>query len=212
MTTTIDRRTFNTSCAAGAFVMAASTLTACSSPSAPLRWYRLPGEPPAGEDTLPRGATGSGAVWELSPALPMPELLERDTLFVEDDAAVIRLLHGHRWAEPLRDTLPRLLRDDLARLVPGLWTASAAAAAPNAPLAAGRVHVELLALQGSLPRRQVAVSARWVVTRAAPAQPQALRIDETVPWTDASPQALVVAQRAAMWRLAQRIAASLQGG
>jgi uncharacterized protein len=210
MTTTIDRRSFNTSCAAGAFVMAASTLAACSSPSAPLRWYRLPGEPPAGEDAVPRAASGSGAVWELAPALPMPELLERDTLFVEDGAAVIRLLHGHRWAEPLRDTLPRLLRDDLARLVPGLWTASTATA-PSAAVA-GRVQVELLALQGSLPRRQVAVSARWVVTRAAPAQPQALRIDETVPWTDATPESLVVAQRVAMWRLAQRIAASLQGG
>jgi hypothetical protein len=33
-----------------------------------------------------------------------------------------------------------------------------------------------------------------------------------VPWTEASPESLVVAQRVAMWRLAQRIATSLQGG
>jgi uncharacterized protein len=199
----IDRRTFSLACSAGA-------LAACSSTSPPLHYYRLPSEPPSGEPA-PRavaGAASSAAVWELVPALPMPELLGRDTLFVEEGAAGIRLLHGHRWAEPLRDALPRLLRDDLARFVPGLWTGTAA---PNVP-SAGRVQVELLALQGSLPRRQVAVSARWVVTAAATKESRAYRADETVPWTEASPESLVVAQRVAMWRLAQRIAQSLQGG
>jgi uncharacterized protein len=196
----IDRRRFSIGCMAGS----AAALAACSSsPSAPLRWYRLPSEPPAGEDA-PRAAANTAA-WELVPALPMPELLGRDTLFVEEGAAGIRLLHGHRWAEPLRDALPRLLRDDLARFVPGLWTGPAPA---NAPLA-GRLQVELLALQGSLPRRQVAVSARWTVTTAASAAARAHRADEAVPWTEASPESLVVAQRVAMWRLAQRIAASL---
>jgi uncharacterized protein len=205
----INRRTFDKAALAGALALAGGALAACSSTSAPLRWYRLPSEPPAGE-AAPRVAAGAagGAVWELAPTLPMPELLERDTLLFEEGAAGIRLLNGHRWAEPLRDTLPRLLRDDLARWVPGLWTGPAA---PNLPLA-GRVQVELLALQGSLPRRQVGLAARWVVTSGASAQPRAYRADETVPWTDASPEALVVAQRMAMWRLAQRIAASLQGG
>ena len=124
----------------------------------------------------------------------------------------IRLLHGHRWAEPLRDALPRLLRDDLARFVPGLWTGPAGPAPPNVATA-GRVQVELLALQGSLPRRQVTLAARWVVTPAgALTAPRADRADLTVPWTEVSPESLVVAQRVAMWRLAQRIAASLQGG
>ena len=205
----MKRRTFDKACSASVLMLAAGALAACSSPSAPLHYYRLPGEPPAGE-AAPRAAAGS-AVWELVPGLPMPELLGRDTLFVEEGAAGIRLLHGHRWAEPLRDALPRLLRDDLARLVPGLWSGPAAPNVQNTPMA-GRVQVELLALQGSLPRRQVAVSARWVVTAGATAQARAYRADETVPWTEASPESLVVAQRVAMWRLAQRIAASLQGG
>lgn len=213
----IDRRTFDKACAAGMLALAGGVLAACSSPSAPLRWYRLPSEPPSGENAPPRAAASGGALWELAPALPMPELLERDTLFVEEGAAGIRLMYGHRWAEPLRDTLPRLLRDDLARLVPGLWTGPAAPSAASGPVA-GRVQVELLALQGSLPRRQVVVSARWLVTAASPAEPgaraapRAYRADETVPWTDASAESLVVAQRAAMWRLAQQIAASLHRG
>jgi uncharacterized protein len=207
----IDRRTFSKACGVCA---AAGALAACSSTSPPRRYYRLPSEPPtepAMGAATPRagaGTAGTAAVWELVPALPMPELLSRDTLFVEEGAAGIRLLQGHRWAEPLRDALPRLLRDDLVRVVPGLWTGPAAQGVP----AAGRVQVELLALQGSLPRREVALSARWVVTAGASAAPRAYRADETVPWTEATPESLVVAQRVAMWRLAQRIAASLQGG
>jgi uncharacterized protein len=203
---TINRRIFAKACA---LACSAGVLAACSSTSTPLRWYRLPSEPPAGEAITPRAA--NGAAWQLAAALPMPELLERDTLWVEEGAAGIRLLHGHRWAEPLRDTLPRLLRHDLALLVPGLWTGTAAPTAPNTPRA-GRVEVELLALQGSLTKRQVALSARWVVTSDAASTPRAYRIDETVPWTESATESLVVAQRVAMWRLAQRIAASLQGG
>ena len=44
------------------------------------------------------------------------------------------------------------------------------------------------------------------------ASPRAYSVDETVPWADASTESLVVAQRLAKGRLAQRIAASLQGG
>jgi uncharacterized protein len=189
-----------------------SGLAACST-SAPQRWYRMSSEPPPGESAR-RAVDGVvvGAVWALASSLPMPELLERDTLLVEEGSATIRMLHGHRWAEPLRDTLPRLLRQDLARFVPGLWTGQAA---PGAP-AAGLVQVELLALQGSLSRRQVLLSARWSVqarglgddTVARPLK-RTYQMEELVPWTNPSPETLVMAQRLAMWRLAGRIAQSL---
>ncbi len=190
---------------------AVGALAACST-SAPQRWYRMHSEAPPGE-SAPRtvDVAVASAIWALSSSLPMPELLERDTLLVEEGSATIRLLHGHRWAEPLRDTIPRLLRQDLARFVPGLWIGQAA---PGAS-AAGVVQVELLALQGSLTRRQVLLSARWSVQAGDPGDTGARRVqrtyqtEELVPWTTPSPETLVMAQRLAMWRLAGRIAESL---
>jgi uncharacterized protein len=211
-----NRRHFHRAGVAGLLTLA-SALTACgSAPSAPLRWYRLPIEPPEGEPQPVPGANASSASprWQLAAQLPMPELLERDTLLFEEGATGIRLLHGHRWAEPLRDTLPRLLRHDLGLWVPGLWTGTAPARLPGT----GLLQLELLGLQGSLPRRQVALSARWVVTppvppavpvAAAATGPRAWQVDLVVPWTDGATESLVLAQRRAIWRLAQRVAASL---
>lgn len=193
---------------AAALPLLGGGLGGCGTPAPPLRWYRLPTELPAGQ-TPPSPDPGVG-VWALSPKLPMPELLERDTLLVEEGGAGIRLLQGHRWAEPLRDALPRLLRHDLALWLPGLWPSPVS---PGVALT-GLVQAELLALQGNLTTQQVRVAARWVITpgNAAPAgaAQRAMQADLSVPWADAGVGSLVLAQRAAMWRLAARIAASLE--
>jgi len=228
----MNRRSWTLAALGASLPFLAGGLTACASSAPPLRWYRLPTERPEGEEappplspsaptSAPASASPSGPrstrppaagarVWELASTLPMPELLERDTLLVEEGTAGIRLLHGHRWAEPLRDALPRLLRHDLGLWLPGLWPTPA----PPNLVVAGRVQVELLALQGSLPRRQVVAAARWVVTpgagAGADAAPRAQQAQEVVPWTDGAAESLVIAQRVAMWRLARRIAASLQ--
>ena len=208
----MNRRTWNLAWLSAALPLIGGGLAACSSTAPALRWYRLRSDLPAGEAMPPSPAAAGkpGRVWELSSTLPMPELLERDTLQVEEGVAGVRMLHGHRWAEPLRDALPRLLRQDLALWLPGLWPAPA----PPNVVVTGRLQVEVLALQGSLPRRHVVAAARWVATPAAAAgaldtAPRAFQAEETVPWVDGSPESLVVAQRLAMWRLARRIAAQL---
>ena len=47
----------------------------------------------------------------------LPEVLERDALLMPQGQAGLEALQGHRWAEPLRDAVPRLLRQDLATLL-----------------------------------------------------------------------------------------------
>jgi uncharacterized lipoprotein YmbA len=206
----MNRRHWNLAWLCAATPLLGGGMAACGTPAPPTRWYRLPTEPPPGaEAPTPRAVVRS---WELSPGLALPELLERDTLLVEEGAAGIRLLHGHRWAEPLRDAVPRLLRHDLALCLPGLWERPA----PAGVAVAGRVQVELLALQGSLALRQVRLEARWVLTPGpaadAGATARALRAELFLPWDGAGPESLVLALRAALWQLAARIAASVEGG
>ncbi len=48
--------------------------------------------------------------------MALPELLDRDELLVAEGSAGLRPWPEARWAEPLREALPRLLAEDLWRL------------------------------------------------------------------------------------------------
>jgi hypothetical protein len=123
--------------------------------------------------------------------------------------AGLQALDGHRWAEPLRDAVPRLLRQDLAALLgeARVWTA---------PLPAGvaptrQLRVELLALQATADRGAVSLQARWSLADPAGAAPPWVEAAQfEVPSAGPEPDALVAAHRLALWRLAERIAASLR--
>lgn len=63
-------------------------------------------------------------VTALQPAAPalavasvtLPELVDRPQLVVPDTGATVVILESHRWAEPLKAAIPRLLADNLSRL------------------------------------------------------------------------------------------------
>ena len=96
----------------------ALVLGACaSSPGPALSWVRLPVE--AASASAPAAARVQG-VWQLMTPVLLPGHLDRDVLFVPQGAAGLQALGGARWAEPLRDAVPRLLQHDLARA----WSAS----------------------------------------------------------------------------------------
>jgi uncharacterized lipoprotein YmbA len=121
--------------------MAPWLLAACASNPVATRWYELRGEPP-GPKPAPR--PGDGALWEVSGAVTLPGALDRDTLMVSSGAAGLQALAGHRWAEPLRDSIPRLLVADLAVLRgEGLvWRAPV----PAGVAVARRLRVEIITL------------------------------------------------------------------
>jgi len=185
-------------------LFAAVLLGACASPAPPAALYQLRAAPPG-----PVQAVATNQVVQLWLPVALPEALQRESLLVPQGQAGVQALAGHRWAEPLADAVPRLLRQDLAALVGDsrVWAA---------PLPAGlaitrQLRVELLALQATPDRSAVLLQARWTLSdptgRTAP-QVQTTQI--TAPSAGPDADALVVAHRLALWRLAEQVAQALR--
>lgn len=182
----------------------AGLLAACASPAPPPALYQLRSAPPAPVQTVP-----GVQVLQLLLPVALPEALQRDALLLPQGQAGLQALAGHRWAEPLADAVPRLLRQDLAALLgeARVWAA---------PLPAGVVitrqcRVEILNLLATPDRSAVVLQARWTLSdptgRSAPVV-QTTQI--SVPSARPDVDALVAAHRLALWRLAEQVAQSLQ--
>lgn len=95
-------------------LLAATALAGCATRSAPpRRLFGLTGTPALPTDAR---AGQDGRAWVLSPQVGLPEWLDRDELLVAEGSAGLRPWPEARWAEPLREALPRLLAEDLWRL------------------------------------------------------------------------------------------------
>lgn len=179
-------------------------LAGCAARSPEPRTYRLPSAAPEAIAAAPVAAADA---WQLMAPLRVPAYLDVDALQVPRGATGLQPLPLDRWAEPLRDAVARVLVADLTVLRGGVpvWRAPL----PAGAAAAWQLRVELLAFEATPDRRAVHLQARWSLAdgagRTAPRE-QTASID--APSTDPSPDALVAAHRLALWRLAQRIAAT----
>lgn len=193
----------------GTGLLAATLVTllgACGSTAPATRWHQLPPDAPA----LPAATAGAQALPALQlSAVTLPEWLERDAIQVPVGRTGVQPLPGHRWAEPLREAVPRLLRQDLALWlgVPQVWAA---------PLPAGLVvqrqlRVELLQLQVDEARQQMRVQARWTLSDPSGNRPPQTRVESlVVPVPGSEVDALVLAHRLALWRLAEAVAGGVR--
>ncbi len=178
-------------------------LAACGTPSPPPQLYQLRSAPPVAVQAL-AAAPSVQLLWPVA----LPEVLERDAIVVSQGQAGVQALSGHRWAEPLRDAVPRLLRQDLGALLGDgrVWVA---------PLPAGVVvqrllRVELLALQADAGRSNVQLQARWTLSDPAGRAAAVTRVESLAVAVGGSDiDALVVAHRLALWRLAERLTQAL---
>ena len=160
----VQRRSLLWAAGRGAAWMAAGTaagMAAGCGTTPPTRFYELRLEPPeaAGTARSAPQAVPDAAVWEVSPTVALPSALDRDVLVVATGSAGLEPLAGHRWAAPLRDSVPRVLLHDLQVLRgPGrVW----AAPVPAGVQPTQRLRVELLALQGTADRRLLRLQAQW---------------------------------------------------
>jgi hypothetical protein len=185
-------------------LLPALALAGCASSVPAPRLYQLRAAPPVAVV-----AVASNAVLQLMTPLRLPEVLDREALLVPQGQSGVQALDGQRWAEPLRDAVPRLLRQDLAALLgeARVWTA---------PLPAGvavtrQLRVEVLAFEARADRGAVRLQARWsLADPAGSTAPQVRTIEIEAPSTGTDADALVAAHRLALWRLAERIAAAVR--
>ena len=182
----------------------AACLLGCGTLLPPPQLYQLRAAPPVvvvqSQNTAPP--------LQLLLPVALPELLDRDAIVVSSGLSGVQALAGHRWAEPLRDAVPRLLRQDLAALLGNgkVWVAPLPAGVSTQRL----LRVELLALQADATRSSVQLQARWTLSDAAgraAAQTQVINATEAVVGSDVD--ALVVAHRRVLWGLAERLAQQL---
>ena len=144
--------------------------------------------------------------WALGPVL-LPEYLDRDAIVRPSGQSALLTQPGQRWAEPLRDAVPRLLLQDLARLrgADQVWRAPA----PPGVKVERQLRVDVQRLDASVGGNSVVLQARWMLID--PSGQSAPRVGDShieVPLASGSTDALVAAHRLALWRLAQELAQS----
>jgi uncharacterized lipoprotein YmbA len=152
MTTT--RRTL-----AALIVVAASLLNSACSRSPRVTYYTLTpatsaqGAPPS--PTAPAVAVGP---------VTIPELVNRPQLVVRQTPNRVDVLESHRWAEPLKSEIPRLMAQNLAQLLGSSRVIAYGQAAGSEPRY--RVLVDIIRME-AVPGESVTVEAGWLVRGAA---------------------------------------------
>jgi len=119
----------------------------------------------AGAPTTAAGAPAPGTPSALSVGpVTLPELVDRPQLVVRVAANRVDILESQRWAEPLKDEIPRVIAEDLRRL---LGSSRVSSYLQNA---AGEAQCRLLLdierFEAS-PGEGVSVEAAWTLRRAA---------------------------------------------
>ncbi|MDT8998811.1 PqiC family protein [Paucibacter sp. APW11] len=184
----------------GVLVAIPALLAGCSS-SPPVQLYQLRAEAPV---TTP--SVAASTVWALGPVL-LPDYLDRDAIVRPSGAASLQHNPSQRWAEPLREAVPRLLAQDLAQL-------RGSAQVWRMPVPPGvqvdrQLRVDVQRLDAKADSRQVVLQARWtLVDPSGKTKPVVLERRIELEASDASVDALVSAHRSALWQLAEAIAAS----
>lgn len=99
-------------CTVWMVILCLAVVTASCSRSPRVTFYTL--EPTAQIETLaPATADPAVAVGPVT----LPEVIDRPQLVVRVAANRVEILESHRWAEPLRSEIPRLMAENLRRLL-----------------------------------------------------------------------------------------------
>jgi len=182
-----------------------AALGACAASSPRTEFYTLDAEAPAG-----RGATSAArdepavkvSVWQVS----VPEIVDRSELVLRTAPNRVDISDFHRWAEPLRLGIARVLADDLAlRLGSGFMVVvgQPAGIQPDVRVSFDVQKFEAVRGEG------VAVEALWNI-RPARGEPSSgrSRVSQREPSSDYA--ALVAAYSRALAQVAGEVSAAVR--
>ena len=184
-----------------AVVLLAAALAAGGCGSTPKESFYTLAAPPA---PLPAGATGP--LIAVGPVI-VPEAVDRTPMVVRTGPNSVDIEDFHRWAEPLKSAIPRVLAENLMReLGTPRVTASRLATTPPDY----RVAVEIQRFDSSF-AEGASLDALWTVTAArGAAAPKSGRTTITEPATSPDYAGIAAAHSRALSRLAADIAAALR--
>ena len=189
----------------GLCLVTVAALMACATSAPPQLLHLRTLQPDAAGRNVP-SATTSVTNWQLVTPVRLPDYLDRDALLVPQGQAGLQTIPGYRWAEPLRESVPRVLRQDLATLLgeDRVWTSPV----PDSVAIDQQLRIELLAFESNAERTAVVLQARWIVsTKGSASLGRSHSATLTVPSRGADADSLVATHRQALWLLAQRIVA-----
>ena len=139
-------------------------------------------------------------------AVTLPELVDRPQLVVPDAGTLVAILESQRWAEPLKSAIPRLLAENISRLMHSARVSTYPQYAANS--ADYRLFVDMQRFE--LVSTTVVVDALWEIRSAKGGKPLTGRskMIEQVSSTDY--ESVVAGYSRAMATLSREITQSLR--
>jgi uncharacterized lipoprotein YmbA len=183
--------------------LVAAVLVGCGSSPEP-RFYTL------SAGGIPASDRNEKAVAEYSVAVgpvTLPETVDRPQLVVRVGANQVALLDQHRWAEPLRSGIPRVIAENLSHL---LGSQRVVTFSQNAIRDAEyRVLLDIQRFD-SMVGQTVIIDALWTVRRASGGEPTTGRSVVREPVSGDGYDALVAAHGRALATLSRDVAESIR--
>jgi uncharacterized protein len=175
-------------------------LTACGTTPDP-SFYTLS----AGAE--PTANTGEGPYSVVVGPVSLPELVDRPQLVIRVGANRVALVEQHRWAEPLRSEIPRVIADNLSRLLSTTRISAYPQSSDNN--AEYRVLVDIQRFE-SVPGENVTVEALWAVRRGPASEVRTGRSLVRMPAGAKGYDALAAAHARALSRVSEEIAEAIR--
>lgn len=133
-----------------------TAVTGCAS-SPQSRFYTLTAMAPQASGTVDNSAPSIAIA-----SVTIPELVDRPQMVIRDEGARVDLLETHRWAEPLKSSIPRTIAENISRIL-GINMVSSYP--QNASLAADiKIYLDLQRFESA--GKQVTVDALWTIRRS----------------------------------------------